>query len=178
MLIVVRLHGGATEVGLVGASRWLPYLLLGLSFGAENANEPARRSSAIRAFQAPAEDPNRVDSQDRSERSAVRILRARQRFGSSADHDRARAPWWQDVVDDERNVRVGRSVAELGRVGKVTSRYVDRVQCGVVGPAQRYDMGQPVSIDGGQCPSRRPSRYARSAAENTLTAAPAWRCGD
>ncbi len=33
VLIVVRLHGGATEVGLVGASRWLPYLLLGLVVG-------------------------------------------------------------------------------------------------------------------------------------------------
>jgi len=33
VLIVVTLHGGSTEVGLVSSARWLPYLLLGLVAG-------------------------------------------------------------------------------------------------------------------------------------------------
>jgi Transmembrane secretion effector len=33
VLIVLALHGGATEVGLVNAARWLPYLLFGLIVG-------------------------------------------------------------------------------------------------------------------------------------------------
>ena len=33
VLVVVTLDGGATEVGLVNASRWLPYLLFGLIAG-------------------------------------------------------------------------------------------------------------------------------------------------
>jgi MFS family permease len=33
VLIVVNLHGGATDVGLVNAARWLPYLLFGLIAG-------------------------------------------------------------------------------------------------------------------------------------------------
>lgn len=34
VLVVVTLHGTPTEVGLVNASRWLPYLLFGLIVGA------------------------------------------------------------------------------------------------------------------------------------------------
>jgi MFS family permease len=34
VLIVVTLHGGATEVGAVSAARWLPYLLFGVLAGA------------------------------------------------------------------------------------------------------------------------------------------------
>jgi MFS family permease len=34
VLVVVTLHGTATDVGLVNASRWLPYLLFGLVVGA------------------------------------------------------------------------------------------------------------------------------------------------
>lgn len=34
VIIVLRLDGGSTEVGLVNAARWLPYLLLGLLAGA------------------------------------------------------------------------------------------------------------------------------------------------
>lgn len=34
VLVVVTLHGGAAEVGMVNAARWLPYLLLGLVAGA------------------------------------------------------------------------------------------------------------------------------------------------
>jgi len=30
VLVVLNLHGGAADVGLVNASRWLPYLLFGL----------------------------------------------------------------------------------------------------------------------------------------------------
>jgi MFS family permease len=33
LLVVVNLHGGAADVGLVNASRWLPYLLFGLVAG-------------------------------------------------------------------------------------------------------------------------------------------------
>jgi MFS family permease len=33
VLIVLTLHGGATEVGLVNAARWIPYLLFGLVAG-------------------------------------------------------------------------------------------------------------------------------------------------
>src|SRR4051794_37141209 len=33
VLIVVRLHGGSTDVGIVSAARWLPYMLLGLVAG-------------------------------------------------------------------------------------------------------------------------------------------------
>ena len=34
MLVVLTLGGTATDVGLLNASRWLPYLLLGLVVGA------------------------------------------------------------------------------------------------------------------------------------------------
>lgn len=34
VLVVLTLHGSATDVGLLNASRWLPYLLLGLVVGA------------------------------------------------------------------------------------------------------------------------------------------------
>jgi len=34
VIVVLRLDGGSTEVGLVSAARWLPYLLLGLLAGA------------------------------------------------------------------------------------------------------------------------------------------------
>ncbi|MEA2207447.1 MAG: hypothetical protein QOE77_4223 [Blastocatellia bacterium] len=33
VLVVLTLHGGATEVGLVNAARWLPYLLVGIVAG-------------------------------------------------------------------------------------------------------------------------------------------------
>ena len=33
VLIVLNLHGGSTEVGLVNAARWFPYMLLGLVAG-------------------------------------------------------------------------------------------------------------------------------------------------
>ena len=33
VLVVLTLHGGATEVGLVSAARWLPYLLFGVFAG-------------------------------------------------------------------------------------------------------------------------------------------------
>ncbi|MDO9245847.1 MAG: MFS transporter, partial [Phenylobacterium sp.] len=34
VMVVVTLQGGATDVGLLNASRWLPYLALGLIIGA------------------------------------------------------------------------------------------------------------------------------------------------
>ena len=34
VLVVLTLHGSAGDVGLLNASRWLPYLLLGLAVGA------------------------------------------------------------------------------------------------------------------------------------------------
>jgi MFS family permease len=42
VLVVLTLHGTATDVGLVNAARWLPYLLLGLVAGALVDRRPRR----------------------------------------------------------------------------------------------------------------------------------------
>src|SRR5712692_1408411 len=59
----------------------------------------------------------------------------------------------KDVVDDKRGVGVGRHVAEFAagdELGGVSPADVDRVEVGVVGPADRYHVGEAGLVHGCQ----------------------------
>src|SRR6266480_861573 len=102
------------------------------------------------SVEAPAENLGGVDADGWPERLTVRASRLVQSLGRAAHHDAARPPRRQHVVDRQRNLWIGLDVAELLGPGEIATADVDRLQGGVVGPAQRHDMRYPVGIDGGE----------------------------
>src|SRR6266545_1634690 len=96
----------------------------------------------------PGDDPLGVDADQR--------LRGMERLGSAANLDGARPPraGAGEIVDDDRRAAGARDVAELLGLLQPMPGDVDRVQFGVVRPADRGDVGCAVSADGRDPPEK------------------------
>ena len=87
---------------------------------------------------------------DRPGRLAVRSGRIGEGLRPAADQHAPGSPRWQHVIDHQRDVRVVLRVAEFPGPGEIPAADVDRVQLGVVAPAERHDVRHPGGVDGRQ----------------------------